>query len=105
METKNRKRTTQGSHAEDRTLPWWVRPIVLFHVFAITVWSLPPPAPGFATGSIVPSVNTPLRASSHAMIAPPSPSETNVGCTCAEGAVQTGEPSVPHSALPALLIR
>ena len=58
METKNRKRTTQGSHAEDRTLPWWVRPIVLFHVFAITVWSLPPPAPGFATGSIVPSVNT-----------------------------------------------
>lgn len=42
----------------ERTLPWWVRPFVLFHLLAITVWTLPPPAPGIANGSLSPSIDT-----------------------------------------------
>ncbi|MCB8932038.1 MAG: hypothetical protein M9921_01685 [Fimbriimonadaceae bacterium] len=41
-----------------RTLPVWVKPLVAFHLLAITLWSLPAPAPGLANGSIVPSVST-----------------------------------------------
>jgi len=41
-----------------RTLPWWAKWLVAFHVFAITVWSLPPPAPAIVNGSVKPAINT-----------------------------------------------
>lgn len=58
MDNAKRKQIAQGEPAENRTLPWWVRPLVLFHLLAITVWALPPPAPGIASGSLVPAVYT-----------------------------------------------
>lgn len=39
-----------------RTLPLWVKPLVAFHVLAITLWSLPAPPPGIANGSIAPAI-------------------------------------------------
>lgn len=40
-----------------RTLPWWVKWLVAFHVFSITIWSLPPPAPSIVNGSLKPAIN------------------------------------------------
>jgi len=50
--------STRETTAREATLPRWVRPLVAFHLLAITLWSLPAPAPAIASGALTPSLNT-----------------------------------------------
>lgn len=52
------ERSVPESAEPVRTLPLWARPLVAFHVLAITVWCLPPPAPAIANGSLAPTLDT-----------------------------------------------
>lgn len=45
------------SQENERTVPWWVKWLVAFHVFAITAWSLPTPAPALANGTLKPRIH------------------------------------------------